>query len=312
MHQLLENHVFAEADVLVVYGGESAEREVSLRTGAAVLGALQRSGFRARGIDLVRGRVRELVDHLPEVVMIAMHGFPGEDGTLQGLLEFLQVPYTGSGVLASALAMDKVRTKHVLRSLNVPTPAWGIARPGDLAPPKPPGFPCVVKPSLEGSSVGVSIVDDASKWDAALAACSTGRGEVLCEALIRGRELTVAVFDAEVLGLIEIVAADGVYDYEAKYQRGDTRYVVPTDLTVDVHTAILRAAKDAYDAVGCRGIARVDVMLDAGGRPWVLEVNTIPGMTATSLVPKIAAARGMSFEQLVSASLAAATTDAAR
>ncbi len=305
-----QGHRFERADVVVVYGGESAERDVSLRTGSAVLDALLRGGFAARGVDLRLDALAELVVSSPDVVFVALHGTPGEDGTLQGALEYLGIPYTGSGVLASALCMDKIRTKQLLRAAGVPTAPWAVIERPDAPIPQVPGLPCVVKPSLDGSSVGLSIVHEADAWPAALAACAAGRGPALCEALVRGRELTVALLGDEVLGLIEIRPASGVYDYDAKYVRNDTVYAVPDDLGADTTAAVYAAATSTVKVLGCRGVCRVDVLLDADGTPWVLEANTVPGMTATSLVPKIAATRGWSFDELVARILAAATTDA--
>lgn len=308
---LLTDHPFANADVLVVYGGDSAEREVSLRTGAALLSAAQEAGFSARGLDLRRASVEALLTHRPDVVLVAMHGTPGEDGTLQGLLEFLRIPYTGSGVLASALAMDKVRTKQIIAQANVPTAPWTVVGPDTTAIPSMPGLPCVLKPSLDGSSVGVAIVRDDTQWAAGLETARAGRGVTLMERFVAGRELSVGLLDGEVIGVIEIRAAEGFYDYEAKYRRGDTRYERPNDLEQGVLDAIERAARGAYTAVGCRGVARVDVILDDEFLPWVLEVNTVPGMTATSLVPKMAAALGVDFPAFAARMLRGATTDEA-
>lgn len=295
--------------VVVAYGGESSEREVSIRTGAAFERALVELGIAPIMIDLVRSRVPDLFAARPDVVLIAMHGLDGEDGRLQGMLELLGVPYTGSGVAASSLAMDKVRSKCVFEAFGVPTPAWTIASDGDSVPSVP--VPFVVKPALEGSSVGVSIVRTADDWPAAWSKASACRGDVLVEAFVAGRELTVGLFDGEPLGVIEIVAAQEFYDYEAKYLRGDTRYATPT-LAPEVESAVLDAALRAYRALGCRGVARVDVMLDEREGPWVLEANTVPGMTETSLVPKLAAARGVPFAEFVRRMLDAATTDTAQ
>lgn len=294
--------------IAIAYGGVGNEREVSLKTGAAFADALRGLGLEPALIDLIPANVPKLIEAAPDVVLIAMHGTHGEDGCLQGMLELLGIPYTGSGVGASAIAMDKVRSKCVFERFGVPTPEWAIARGADLdALPLSPPF--VVKPALEGSSVGVAIVRDADEWLPAWRAASACRGEVLVERFVAGREMTVGVFDGEPMGIIEVEAAETFYDYEAKYVRGDTRYSTPK-LEPRLADAIVAAATDAYRALGCRGVARVDVLLDADDRPWVLEANTVPGMTETSLVPKLAAANGVAFDRFVLQMLDAATTDA--
>jgi D-alanine-D-alanine ligase len=295
-----------QSDVAVLMGGPSNEREVSLRTGAGCAAALQSLGYQVRCIDLTADAIRDLVNHRPDVVFLALHGTPGEDGTVQGMLELLSVPYTGSGVLASALGMDKVRSKRLFESVGVPTPVWTVAK-ADMV--SAPWLPCVVKPSLEGSSVGVSLVRDASEWAPAVSRCLQGRGLPLVEELIEGDELTVGLLDGELLGVVRIVANATFYDYDAKYQRNDTQYEVPAKLDDELQAEVVRAAQQAYRALGCRGVARVDVML-RDRAPFVLEVNTIPGMTATSLVPKMAAATGMSFPALCERILQTASTDA--
>lgn len=299
---------WSDKHIVIVCGGESSEREVSLRTGAAFASALRSVGLNPTVIDLQRSRVRELVDANADVVLNAMHGRDGEDGSLQGLLELLEVPYTGSGVAASALAMDKSRAKCVFLKHGVPTPDWATIERTE-AGPCPLPVPFVAKPSLEGSSVGISLVNDAAEWPNAWRVACGDRGPVVAEAYVRGRELTVGVQDGEPMGIIEIQAAAAFYDYDAKYASDKTRYVTPT-LDPAVEQAVLAAGIGAYNALGCRGVARTDVLLDADDQPWVLEVNTIPGMTQTSLVPKLAAARGVAFPDFVLGMLATATTDA--
>lgn len=296
--------------VVVCLGGTSNERPISLKTGAAIATALEATGHTVERLDLDAAGVRDLVSGAPDVVFIALHGPGGEDGTLQGLLELLGVPYTGSGVLGSALAMDKVASKRMFAVEGVPTPAWAVLAPGQRTLPTSLSVPVVVKPALEGSSVGVSVVEHADEFGAAVDACAAGRGEVLVEAFVAGRELSVGVFDGEVLGVVEIDPADGFFDYAAKYERGDTTYQLPAHLDDDERRHVESAALAAYRALGCRGVARVDVMLDAVEGPMVLEVNTIPGMTERSLVPRMAAARGETFEGFVARMLDAACTDA--
>lgn len=295
-----------QSDVAVLMGGPSHEREVSLRTGAGCAAALRQLGYPVREIDLSDDAIRDLVLNRPQVVFVALHGTPGEDGTVQGLLELLRIPYTGSGVLASAVGMDKVRSKRMFEAVGVQTPRWTVA---DSSMTRAPWLPCVVKPSLEGSSVGVSLVRDESEWSAAVTRCRAGRGLPLVEELIEGDELTVGLLDGELLGVVRIVANATFYDYDAKYQRNDTQYEVPARLDDALQADVVSAAQQAYRALGCRGVARVDVMLQ-GRAPYVLEVNTIPGMTATSLVPKMAAAQGMAFPELCERILQAASTDA--
>lgn len=300
---------WAEKKIAIVCGGRSSEREVSLRTGAAFERALGERGIRAVSIDLVPERVRELVSLEPDVVLNAMHGQDGEDGRLQGLLEMLGIPYTGSGVAASAVAMDKVMTKCVFSRFGIPTPAWEIAETDALgALSLSPPF--VVKASLEGSSVGVRLVREDGDWDDAIAEVRRCRGRALVEAFVSGRELTVGVFDGESMGVVAIEAAEGFYDYAAKYARTDTRYETSA-LEPEVRELVTGVGLAAYRALGCRGVARVDVMIDAAGDAWALEVNTVPGMTETSLVPKLAAARGEAFPDFVLRLLDSATTDAA-
>lgn len=294
--------------VALLQGGVGSEREVSLATGAAMQGALERLGCEVTVIDATPAGLRGLAAAPPSCAVLALHGGSGEDGRVQGYLDVLGVPYTGSGVLASALAMDKLRSKQIFTSLGIPTPEWTVLDPG--ASGEPPFLPCVAKVSCEGSSVGVHVLKYAEDWPAASAIA--GRGEVFFERWIDGRELTVAVFEGEPLGVLEVRTVSGQYDYEAKYQRGDNTYtVIPLDDQKDGAMARRTAelGREAYAALGCRGMARVDVMFDGAG-PWVLEVNTLPGMTGSSLVPKIAAARGWSFDQLVEEMVLAARSDA--
>jgi D-alanine-D-alanine ligase len=289
-----------EKRVAIVCGGRSSERAVSLRTGAAFERALVAEGITPLVFDLVEGAIGALVAARPDVVLIALHGADGEDGRLQGCLDLFGIAYTGSGCAASALAMDKVRSKCVFERMGVPTPAWAIAeRRGDGGVPGAPlGLPFVVKPALEGSSVGVSVVRDIAQWPDAWATAAACRGDVLVEQFVPGRELTVGVMDGQCMGVVEIAAADGFYDYQAKYERRDTSYLYPAPLDDATRARVVAAALAAFRALGCAGVARVDIMLD-GDEPFVLEVNTVPGMTETSLVPKIAAGNGVPFPQFV-------------
>lgn len=295
-----------EGKVALLYGGVGSEREISLRTGAAFERSLERIGCEFKAFDFDANTVAGLLAYQPDVALIAMHGGLGEGGPLQGLLECIGVPYTSSGVLASSLAMDKGRTKDVLRSRGVPTPDWTLLYDRSAALPAELSFPLVVKPPLEGSSVGVELVDDEPGLRRGLDEVFKLSDCALVEARVVGRELSVGVMDGELLGIVEIRPAEGRYDYEAKYQRADTSYLVPAPLQGATEQAVARCALAAWEAVGCRGVGRVDVMLDHEERPWVLELNTVPGMTESSLVPKMAAARGWSFDELVVRMLRAA------
>lgn len=301
----------------VLMGGRSAEREVSLRTGAAVLKALRRLGERAVPIDAAGDLPRELARRGVGVAFIALHGRGGEDGTVQGLLECLGVPYTGSGVLASALAMDKKQSKLVFRALGIPTPAFevftrperGRARPARLAQLAPP---VVVKPANEGSSVGMAVVGSRAGLGRALAAAFRHDAEAIVERYLPGRELTVGVLDDQALPAVEVRPRSGLYDYRSKYTAGMTEYLAPAPITARLAARLGVLAVAAHRALGCRGASRVDFRLDQRGRASVLEVNTIPGMTETSLLPKAAAAAGIGFDELVARILRSARLDGGR
>ena len=294
--------------IAVLMGGPSAERAVSLNTGAAILKALQEKGYNAVGIDLEPARfVQQLTEAGIEVVFNAVHGKYGEDGILQGALELLGIPYTGSGVLSSAMAMDKGITKRIFLSANIPTPRSHLFTKNDRKRDLPAeilgdfSIPVVVKSAAQGSSIGVVIVEKSEDLPAAIDQAFTYSETILVEEFITGRELTVAVWGAnelEALPVIEIVPHSGRYDYQSKYTKGATEYIVPAKLNDATTSIVQKVAIEAFSKLECRGIARVDVMLDKENNPYVLEVNTIPGMTATSLVPKAAAAVGITFADL--------------
>ncbi len=287
--------------VAVVMGGSSAEREVSLDSGRNVLEALQRRGVDAHAIDGIPALLDALrAGHFARVfnILHGQHG-GGEDGVLQGALESLHVPYTGSGVLGSALSMDKVRAKRVWQSMGLPTPDFvALPRGGDVhAAARELGLPVIVKPACEGSSVGVTRVFAESDLDEAQALAERYPGDLLVERMIEGAELTVGILGEAVLPSIHIVPAGEYYDYEAKYQAEDTRYICP-GLDGAAETAVRELARQAFDALACGGWGRVDVMRDRDGQPWLLEVNTAPGMTSHSLVPKAAAETGIDYDEL--------------
>jgi D-alanine-D-alanine ligase len=292
----------------VLMGGPSAEREVSLNTGQAILTALQEKGYQAIGIDLDPQRFFLQINEAGVAVIFnAIHGIFGEDGRIQGALELLGIPYTGSGVLASAIAMDKGIAKRLFRSAGVPTPKMHLydrkSALLDLTAVITAefGIPVVVKSVAQGSSIGVVIVEHAADLSAAVQEAFKYSDQILVEEFICGREITVAVIgdeDFQALPIVEIAPHSGRYDYHSKYTKGATEYIVPARLDDAVTQAAQQAAIGACQVVGCSGVARVDIMLDAAGHPYVLEINTIPGMTATSLVPKAAAAMGLSFADL--------------
>ncbi len=293
----------------VLMGGPSAEREVSLNTGNAIVSALQAKNYDVVGIDLDPVHfVEQLRDNKIDIVFNALHGLYGEDGKLQGALEMLGIPYTGSGVLASAMAMDKAISKRLFVAAEIPTPRYQLLKQRDgkgeavLASILDEfELPFVIKPSTQGSTIGLTIVQEAGELLIALEKAFEYDREVLVEEFIDGSELTVGILggdNPEVLPIIEIVPYSGIYDYHAKYTKGATEYFVPARIDEETARLTKEVALAAFKLLGCAGVARVDVRLDPSNHPYVLEVNTIPGMTATSLVPKAAAAVGMSFPDL--------------
>jgi D-alanine-D-alanine ligase len=291
----------------VIMGGPSAERDVSLRSGRGVVDALMQKGYQVVAIDW-QGHADDLCARLRgervDVAWIALHGTFGEDGCVQGLLECMGLPYTGSGVLASAVAMDKVATRRIFDQESIESPRWRRYHgPADAARI---GFPLVVKPSCEGSSVGVSIVKTDAQLPAALREAQRLHGVVLLEEYVKGREINVGVLDDEALGEVEIRPATEFYDYEAKYLRSDTQYLAPAPVTDGERRMLHDLAARAHKALGCAGATRVDLILTAEGRAVCLEINTLPGMTEKSLLPKIAAQRGMDYATLVERVLATA------
>jgi D-alanine-D-alanine ligase len=286
--------------VAVLMGGKSAEREVSLKSGGMVLAALRKKGVDAHPFDPRERNVQDLTKERFARVFIALHGRFGEDGTVQGVLEWLGIPYTGSGVLASALAMDKVRTKRMWQAEDLPTAPYLVLNKGTdfKAAAKKLGVPLFVKPASEGSSVGMSKVKRAGDLEEAFALAVNYDPVVIAEKFIDGPELTVAIVGERVLPVIKIETPREFYDYEAKYLANDTRYLIPSGLPAAKEKQIQALSLKAFQALGCRGWARVDVMLDRRGRAYLLEINTSPGMTDHSLVPMAAKAVGISYEDL--------------
>ena len=290
--------------VAVMFGGSSAEREVSLKSGAAVLAALQSRGVDAHAFDPAARPLEDLKKEGFRRVFIALHGRGGEDGTLQGALTLMGMSYTGSGVLASALAMDKWRSKLLWQALNLPIPDYAVLdETSDFAAVvERLGLPLFVKPAREGSSIGVIKVKKAEDLAAAYAEAARHDDLVLAEQALDGGEYTVAVLgegtQLKALPSIRIVPATEFYDYEAKYFRDDTRYLCPSGLSAAAEAEMRELALSGFRALGCRGWARVDFLLDAAGRPYLLEANTAPGMTDHSLVPMAARASGLEFPDL--------------
>jgi len=290
--------------VAVLYGGNSAEREVSLESGRAVFNALQNLNIKSELIDTQQADWWQRLGAEFAHVFIALHGRGGEDGTMQGFLEMLGVSYTGSGVLASALAMDKLRTKQLWSALNISTPEFALLDTGSNWQQIIAGLgEVMVKPVHEGSSVGMAKVNSAESLQAAYAEATKYDAVVLAERCIRGPEFTVAVLNGRALPVIGLETDNVFYDYEAKYISNETRYLCPCGLSVEKEAELQALALAAFNSVGCRGWGRVDAMQDADGKFYLLEVNTVPGMTGHSLVPMAATAAGLNFDQLIAAIL---------
>jgi D-alanine-D-alanine ligase len=287
--------------VALLLGGSSTEREISLLSGNAVLAALKRRGVDAHAFDPAERPLADLQRERYARAWIALHGPGGEDGTLQGALEFLGIPYTGSGVMGSAIGMDKLRTKRLAQSIAVPTADFVVLRTVadmELAAEKL-GLPMIVKPASQGSSVGMSRVNERSQLEAAFAAATRVDSVAFAEPWITGGEYTVAILQGQALPSIRIETPREFYDYEAKYFRDDTRYHCPSGLSSQAEAHLASLARAAFDACGAEGWGRADFMMDKTGRPLLLEINTIPGMTDHSLVPMAARAAGMDFDELV-------------
>jgi D-alanine-D-alanine ligase len=286
--------------VAVLLGGKSAEREVSLKSGALVLAALRARGLDAHAFDPADQGIEALIAGRYERAFIALHGRFGEDGTLQGALEWLGLRYTGSGVLGSALAMDKLRAKRLWMAEGLPTPPFEIldAKSDFRATAKRLGLPLMVKPVNEGSSIGMSKVRAAGGLEEAYALAVNYDRAVIAEKFVEGTELTAGILGEEALPLIKLETPRDFYDYQAKYLADDTRYLIPCGLPAAREREVQQLCLQAFRALGCSGWGRVDLMLDRAGDPWLLEVNTVPGMTDHSLVPMAARAAGLSYEDL--------------
>lgn len=281
-------------------GGHSSERDVSLDTGAAVLEALQSKGVDAHPWDPAEKSMAEFATAGFDRVWIALHGPGGEDGALQGMLQWLEIPYTGSGVMASAIAMDKVRSKHLFRAAGIPTPDYAVVRSRDEASvaAEQVGFPLIIKPSGQGSSVGMSKVFERAELNDAVEVALQYGDTVLLETCVTGSEFTVSVLQGKALPSIRIVTPRVFYDYRAKYESDRTDYICPGTETDEDEAIYAELAVAAFAELGCAGWGRVDFMTDADSQPLVLEVNTVPGMTSHSLVPMAAKRDGIDFEEL--------------
>ncbi|MEK6775367.1 MAG: D-alanine--D-alanine ligase [bacterium] len=282
----------------VLMGGLSAEREISLRSGKAVFEALKRKGYNAVCIDPARDLGLQMLRRKVDAAFICLHGTPGEDGTVQGLLEFMGIPYTGSGVLASAAAMDKIVAKELLIYHGIPTPAFEVNENGKTAGKRVP-LPVIVKPAKQGSTIGVTRVKIKKDLEKAIRFARKFGPKVLIEKFVKGRELTVGILDDMPLPVVEVRPMSGFYDFKSKYTPGRTEYLVPAPITGRMARRLQGLALSAHSALGCSGASRVDIMLARGDDPYILEVNTIPGMTETSLLPKAAIEAGISFDDLV-------------
>lgn len=284
-------------------GGLSREREISLKTGKAVLKALHEKGYPAIAIDVGENIAEKLVKEKIDCAFLALHGRFGEDGTIQGMLELMRVPYTGSGVLASALAMHKIMAKKFFLYEKIPTPRFEVFHREDIqkGPQKifPLPFPLIVKPAREGSTIGVSIVQKEEEWIPALNKAVEYDDEILIEEFMKGKEITVGILEDIPLPIIEIVPKSGFYDYHSKYTKGETQYILPARISREKYLYAQEISLKAFQTLGCTGVARVDLMTDENENPFVIDVNTMPGMTETSLLPKAASYAGIPFEDLV-------------
>lgn len=309
--------------IAVLMGGRSSEREISLRTGQAVHQALLRRRYDVVAIDVGDRLYQDLKEQEIAIAFLSLHGLGGEDGLVQGFLETIGIPYTGSGVRASAVGMHKVMTKTLLAAHGIPVPSGTVIREGErpslakVLKKAKLQLPIVVKPVSQGSTIGVTVVRRAAQWKEALALAHRYDPEAMVEGYIPGHEATVSILGtamngAKVLPAIEIVAPEGFYDFSAKYQKGKTQYLCPAPLPTKVLQRIGDLAYRSYDVLGCEGAVRVDFRITPRGQPYVLEINTVPGMTATSLLPMAAAQVGLGYDDLVERILQSALDRAAR
>jgi len=299
----MQRNAGSKERIAVVMGGSSAEREISIRSGSEVIRALHSLGYDAHSLDYDERFYDALRQLKPDIVFIALHGPGGEDGHVQALLEYLAVPYTGSGLEAAALSMDKHLTKKLLAAEGLPTPVWDLFDLTGGTLPLLPGsldLPLVVKPRYEGSAVGVAIVQTHEEWTSAMLEASKSYAQILAEEYVTGREFTCAVLGEEALPIVEIVAnRDGFYSYGAKYEPGGSTHVVPAPIDDDLAARLQMLALSAHRLLGLRDYSRTDFIVTPDQRPYLLEINSLPGLTPLSLVPDACAAVGISFEALI-------------
>ncbi len=304
---------FRKKRIGVLMGGMSSERKISLRTGEAVINALHERGYSAVPVDVNSNTAGSLQKNNIDVAFIALHGTLGEDGTIQGLLEISGIPYTGSSVLASALAMNKAASKKIFSYHGLPTPAFQSFHVNEdevsqLQNQITIPLPFIIKPSEEGSTIGISIIEKQEHVTEGIKKALQNNGEIIIEEFIHGRELTVGILNGQPLPLIEIRPKSGFYDYRSKYMSGETEYIISPDVDRKKTDSIQNLAVQAFNALGCSGVARVDFILSSRGvNPYILEINTIPGMTETSLLPMAAKRAGIDFNSLVENILCGAT-----
>jgi len=301
----MSEHKFGNIGVLM--GGYSSEREISLRSGQAVADALTQEGYRVISLDITSDDPAKIIQQIKakplDVAFIALHGRLGEDGVIQGILEKLEIPYTGSGVGASQMAFNKILTQKALRSAGLPVPENYYITDGKSVDFKTvwaqiKSTPLVVKAACEGSSIGVHIVRHPSEWEPAFKNALSYGPQIIAEQFIKGREFTAGIFDRECLPLVEICPKTNFFSFSAKYQKGATQYICPADISEKLAQSVQEISLRAYDVIGCKGFARVDLRVDDQEQPFILEVNTIPGFTGTSLFPKAAHEAGYSFVQV--------------
>ncbi len=288
--------------IALLYGGISSEREISIKSGKAVEKAFKELGLNYKVFDPINrdSFISDLVMFNPDIAFIALHGKGGEDGTIQGLLEFLGIPYTGSGIKASAIAMDKSLTKTILKANGIPVPnGFVLENINDIKDIGNLNFPIVVKANSEGSSVGVFIVENPYEMEKRVKDCFKLDKKVIIEEFVKGRELTVSILNGKPLEIVEIQVEDGFYDYENKYITGKTRYICPAEIDKHIYKELQNLSLKAYNLIECKGAARVDIILDNDSNPYILEINTIPGLTEHSLLPKAAKAADISFNNLI-------------
>jgi D-alanine-D-alanine ligase len=286
----------------VLMGGMSQERNISLKTGKAIARALTTKGYQVQPIDVTQRIAETLSKQKIDCAFLALHGKFGEDGTIQGMFELMRIPYTGSGVLASALALHKVMAKRIFHYEKIPTPMFDVLHmqmikkgpPREISLP----LPVVVKPAREGSTIGISIVTKEKQWIPALKKAGRYDEEILVEEFIKGREITVGILEGLPLPIVEIAPKSGFYDFHSKYTKGETEYIIPARIPREKYLTAQDLSLRAFRALGCSGVARIDLILDERDNPFVLEVNTMPGMTETSLLPKAANYAGIAFEEL--------------